>query len=323
MKDYLHRYLKNECNDQDLDSVVDLMLSPEKKEELDRLMKKHWNEKSDEGSVPDLTNGLYRIHYLMNKSEKNVPKRVTLFQYFTRVAAILILPLTIAFGYQLFNSQSNIKKSLQTITTPLASHTSFDLPDGSKVWLNAGSTITFPTSFSSEERVVKLIGQAYFDVKKDKIPFSVKTEKFDIKVLGTAFDVLAYSGEEALVTLERGKVSLETSSGNGAVLIPGEQAVIKKESGQIEQRKVETSKYVAWKDNRLIFNNESFESVCLKLQRWFNLEIRIENESIKNIPVNGIIEYESIGEVMQLLEICAPVKCTYNKNERKIVIKQR
>lgn len=323
MKDYLHRYLKNECNDHDFDSVVELMLSPEKKEELDGLMQKHWSETSNEDSGSDFTNVLYRIHYLINQTEKSEPKRVTIYQYFSRVAAILLLPLIIAFGYQLFNNRSNKNGSYQTITTPLASHTSFDLPDGSKVWLNAGSTITFPASFNSKQRLVKLTGQAYFDVKKDKIPFCVETEKFNIKVLGTAFDVLAYRGEEALVTLERGKVSLETTSGNGAVLIPGEQAVIEIEGGQIQQRKVETSKFVTWKDNRLVFTDESFESVCIKLHRWFNVEISIEDESIKKIPVNGVIEYESISEVMQLLEICAPVKCTYNKNERKIVIKQR
>jgi len=322
MKDYLHRYLKNECNDQDLDSVVEFMLSHEKKEELDGLMQKHWNEISNEDSGPGFTNVLYRIHYLINQTEKSEPKRVTIYQYFSRVAAILLLPLIIALGYQLFNNGSK-NGSTQTITTPLASHTSFDLPDGSKVWLNAGSTITFPASFNSKQRLVKLTGQAYFDVKKDEIPFCVETEKFNIKVLGTAFDVLAYQGEEALVTLERGKVSLETSSGNGAVLIPGEQAVIEIGSGQIEQRKVETSKFVAWRDNRLIFTDESFESVCFKLHRWFNVEISIHGESIKKIPVNGIIEYESISEVMQLLEICAPVKCTYNKNERKIIIKQK
>lgn len=322
MKDYLHRYLKNECNDQDLDSVVELMLSPEKKEELDGLMQKHWNETSKEDPGPEFTNVLYRIHYLINQTEKSEPQRVTIYQYFSRVAAILLLPLIIALGYQLFNKGSKTG-SYQTITTPLASHTSFDLPDGSKVWLNAGSSISFPASFNSQQRLVKLTGQAYFDVKKDKIPFCVETVKFNIKVLGTAFDVLAYQGEEALVTLERGKVSLETSSGNGAILIPGEQAVIEIKSGQIEQRKVETSKFVAWKDNRLIFTDESFESVCLKLHRWFNVEINIDDESIKKIPVNGMIEYESISEVMQLLEICAPVKCTYNKNERRIVIKHK
>ena len=322
MKDYLHRYLKNECSDQDIEPVVELMLSQNKNEERDELMKKHWDENSDKGTIPDLSKVLYRIHYLINKSESQGSKRVTYFQYFSRVAAILLLPLIIALGYQLVNNHANNAR-IQTISTPLASHTSFDLPDGSKVWLNAGSTITFPESFNQKQRSVKLSGQAYFDVKKDKIPFCVETDQLTVKVLGTSFDILAYPGEEALVTLERGKVSLETLHGKEAVLAPGQQAVIEKGGERIEQRKVETSKFVSWKENRLIFTDESFESVCLKLHRWFNVEIRIDDESIKKILVNGVIEYESIGEVMQLLEICAPVNCTYDKNERKIVIKHK
>ncbi|MCL4482520.1 MAG: FecR domain-containing protein [Bacteroidetes bacterium] len=322
MNDFLSRYLKNECSEKDFDSVVNLMLSQEKKGELEQLMRKHWAETPNEGPIPDFTNVLYRIHYLINKSEKEERKRVTFFQYFSRVAALFLLPLMIALGYQLVNNQPKNTRT-QTVSTPLASHTSFNLPDGSKVWLNAGSTITFPELFDQKQRSVKLIGQAYFDVKKDKVPFCVETNQFTVKVLGTSFDVLAYPGEEASVTLERGKVSLETSSGNEAVLNPGQQAVIENGSGRIEQRDVDTGQFVAWKNNRLIFVEEPLEKVAIRLKRWFNVDITIEGESIKKIPVNGIIEYESIGEVMQLLEICAPVKCSYNKKERKIILKQR
>lgn len=322
MNEFLNRYLKNECNEGDLESAVSLMLSPEKKSELEQQMRKHWAETPNEGQIPDFDNVLYRIHYLINKSEKEERKSVTFFHYFSRVAAILLLPLIIALGYQLINNRAKDGR-LQTVSTPLASHTSFDLPDGSRVWLNAGSTITFPESFDQKQRSVKLIGQAYFDVKKNKIPFCVETDQFTVKVLGTSFDVLAYPGEEASVTLERGKVSLETLSGNEAVLNPGQQAVIEKESGRIEQRNVDTGQFVGWKNNRLIFVEEPLEKVAIRLKRWFNVDITIEDEAIKKIPVNGTIEYESIGEVMQLLEICAPVKCSYNKNERKIILKQR
>ena len=226
----------------------------------------------------------------------------------------------IALGYQLVNNQPKNART-QTVSTPLASHTSFNLPDGSKVWLNAGSTITFPESFNPKQRSVKLSGQAYFDVKKDKIPFNVETNKFTVKVLGTSFDVLAYPGEEALVTLERGKVSLETTQGNEAVLTPGHQAVIEEKNGQIEQRSVNAAQFVAWKNNRLIFVDEPLGKVAIRLKRWFNVDISIEGETIKKIPVNGTIEYESISEVMQLLEICAPVKCSYDKTERRIILK--
>ena len=320
MNDFLSRYLKNECSERDFDSVVSLMLSPEKKGELEHRMRKHWAETPNEGPIPDFANVLYRIHYLINKSEKEERKRVTFFQYFSRVAAILLLPLMIALGYQLVNNQPKNART-QTVSTPLASHTSFNLPDGSKVWLNAGSTITFPESFNPKQRSVKLSGQAYFDVKKDKIPFNVETNKFTVKVLGTSFDVLAYPGEEALVTLERGKVSLETTQGNEAVLTPGHQAVIEEKNGQIEQRSVNAAQFVAWKNNRLIFVDEPLGKVAIRLKRWFNVDISIEGETIKKIPVNGTIEYESISEVMQLLEICAPVKCSYDKTERRIILK--
>jgi ferric-dicitrate binding protein FerR (iron transport regulator) len=322
MNDFLNRYLKNECNERDLDSAVSLILSPEKKSELEQQMRKHWVETPNEGVIPEFDNVLYRIHYLINKSEKEKHKRVMFFQYFSRVAAILLFPLIIALGYQLVNNRAKDSR-IQTVSTPLASRTSFNLSDGSKVWLNAGSSITFADSFDQKQRSVKLIGQAYFDIKKDKIPFFVETDQFTVKVLGTSFDVLAYPGEEALVTLERGKVSLETLSGNEAVLNPGQQAVIEKECGHIEQREVDTRQFVAWKSNRLIFVDEPLEKVAFRLKRWFNVDITIEDESLKKIPVNGTIEYESITEVMQLLEICAPIKCSYNKNERIIILKHR
>lgn len=322
MNDFLSRYLKNECNESDFDSAVSLMLSPEKKGELEQQMKKHWAETSNEGSIPDFANALYRIHYLINQSEKEERKRGTFFQYISRVAAILLLPLIIALGYQLVNNRTKVGR-LQTVSTPLASRTSFDLPDGSRVWLNAGSTISFDEPFNPKKRSVKLSGQAYFDVKKDKIPFFIETDQFTVKVLGTSFDVLAYPGEGALVTLEQGIVSLKTLSGNEAVLNPGQQAVIGNEGGQIEQREVDTGQFVAWKNNRLIFVDEPLVKVAFRLKRWFNVDIIIEDESIKKIPVNGTIEYESITEVMQLLEISAPVKCSFNKNERRIILKHR
>ena len=322
MNEFLNRYLKNECNESDFDSAVSLMLSPENKSELEQQMQKHWTETPNEGRIPDFANVLYHIHYLINKSEKSERKKVTLFQYFSRVAAVLLLPLIIALGYQLVNNRDKDTRT-QTVSTPLASHTSFDLPDGSKVWLNAGSTITFPESFNTKQRSVKLSGQAYFDVKKNTIPFYVETDQFTVKVMGTSFDVLAYPDEEALVTLEHGKVSLETQQGYEAVLAPGQQAVIAIDGGQIEQRGVDTKQFVAWKDNRLILHEEPLEKVAIRLKRWFNVDIIIEDETIKKIPVTGTIEYENIGEVMHLLEISAPVKCSYNKNERKIILKQR
>ena len=211
----------------------------------------------------------------------------------------------------------------QTVSTPLASRTSFTLPDGSQVWLNAGSTISFPNRFGKKSRVVRLTGQAYFDVKKETIPFSVETKNFSVKVLGTAFDVFAYPGENAEVTLERGKVQIETTTNVTTDLNPGQQATINKSDGQIEKRSIDSKAFVAWKDNRLTFENEPLEKVVLCLERWFNVTINIEDASIRNLKVNGTIEYESINEVLDLLQITAPINCTYDKDKQIFKIKAK
>ena len=247
-------------------------------------------------------------------------KKLRLIRYFSRVAAILILPVTIALGYMIIHNFS-VENLVQTISSPLASRTSFDLPDGSKVWLNSGSTLSFPTHFTGRERIVKLNGQAYFDVKKDKIPFHVKTENFTVNVLGTAFDISAYQGEKASVTLVRGKVAIETPKGCETVLKPREQAFVKK--GSIQKRNVNPDLYISWKDNLLVFVDEPLEEVVSKLERWYNLDISIEDESIKKINVTGTFEYESISEILQLIEITNSIKYSYDKDKRTIILKHK
>jgi len=314
MSDFFNRFLKNDCSEGDLKSVIELFHVPEKKQLLDEEMHLHWENTSNEENCSDFDNTLYRIHYTISQHENENPPKVSIFTYLTRIAAVLFIPLSLALGYQ-FMAKSSKDAILQTISTPLASRTSFELPDGSKVWLNAGSTISFPTKFSGESREVKLCGQAYFDVVKNHTPFLVATNKFSIKVLGTAFDVSAYPDEDALVTLERGKVSIGTVAKNGISLDPGQQAIINKSDGTIEKHDVDSRVFVAWKENRLTFVDEPLEKVVACLERWYNLDIKIEDESIRKLKVNGIIEYETINEVLALLEITAPIRYSYDKDK--------
>ena len=322
MNDSFNRYLNNEYNGSDLESAIDLMVSAEKGNILERQMHEHWRKTTGEGGLPDLTNTLYRIHYRISKKENAPTKNKRVLNYFSRVAAILIIPLTIAFGYLLQNNLSE-ENPLQTISSPLAARTAFDLPDGSKIWLNAGSSISFPLRFTGKRRQVKLIGQAYFDVKKDRKPFVVEANGLTIEVLGTAFDVSAYHHEKASVTLVNGKVSIGTKSGNKTVLDPGQQAVIDDQSGKIRKREVDTGLFVSWKDNILVFNNEPLDEVALKLERWYNLDISIEDESIRKINVTGTFRYESINEILQLMEITNSIQSDYNTTERKIILKRK
>lgn len=320
MNDFLNRYRNNAIGENELEKVVSTFLKEHDKG-LEEDMQQNWQETNNEGNIPALTGLLYKIHYRINKNETVVSGSQKFIRYFSRVAAILIFPVALALAYFVFQD-SSADEFMQTITAPLASRTSFELPDGSKVWLNAGSSISFPAKFSGKIRKVELVGQAYFDISHTNASFEVDAGNAIVKVMGTAFDVSAYSNEHVLVTLERGKVLVNSDKGNELVLTPGQQARIEA-NGKISKRVVISGDFVSWKDNILIFNHEPLEQVVTKLERWYNLDITIGDESIKNINVTGTFKYESISEILQLLEITEPIKYTYNKNERTLILKHK
>jgi ferric-dicitrate binding protein FerR (iron transport regulator) len=240
----------------------------------------------------------------------------------TRAAAILLFPLAIAFLLQL-QKNGNRPENIQTISTPLASKTTFQLPDGSTVWLNSGSSISFPDEFNGDCRLVKLEGEAFFDVKKGEKPFRVETSHFTVGVLGTAFNVMAYAGEVPAVTLERGKVTLETASKKQAALLPGQQAVVDTVKQSISLNNVEPNLFSSWVRNQLIIKNEPLGTVINKLERWYNIEIDLADQSLRDIQMTANIEFESIREVMELMELTLPVKYEYHKNTRKLVVSKK
>lgn len=314
MSDFFNRYLSNQSTEEEFAKILELFSSNAKEKQLQERMQADWETRVERKTVADLTPVLCEIHRQMNQSVKSYSLTRDVIRYFARIAAILIIPL--AFGlFYLWSSLSDAR-FVQTVTTPLASRTSLTLPDGSKVWLNAGSTISFSNRFGENSRVVSLIGQAYFDVKKGDVPFRVETKNFSVKVLGTSFDVFAYPDENAEVTLERGKVQLETSKNVIADLNPGQQAIINKSDGQIMKRDIDSKAFVSWKDSRLTFDEVPLEKVVLCLERWFNVNIDIEQASIRNLKVNGSIEYENIVEVLELLKITAPIDYSYDKDKQ-------
>ena len=321
MSDSLDNYIKNKCSEEDLASVIDMFVSPEKRNELEQKMLPHWESENGEDTNIDLQPTLYKIHYNLNTTEGRNRKGRAI-RFLTRIAAVLFIPMSIALGYQIYK-KTNAGRLTQTITTPLAARTSFELPDGSKVWLNSGSSVSFSSDFGQQARQVSLSGQAYFDVKKAHVPFEVKTSGFTVKVLGTAFDVLAYPNEESAVTLERGKVSISTIGGSDGELRPGQRAIINGASNQITTSEVNSQNFVSWKDDRLIFVDEPLYKVANCLERWYNLKIDIQDEAIKNLKINGTIEYESINEVIDLLSIAGRIDYTFDKDNRHLVLKAK
>jgi ferric-dicitrate binding protein FerR (iron transport regulator) len=322
MKTFFQKYLDNNATEEEFRLFLELFTDPSKRFLLEDYLKEDWEQMDRDVNVPELQGSLHKIHFEINKQEKLGPKPPRFLNYLTRAAAILLLPLAIAFLLQL-QKNNNRPADMQTISTPLASKTTFQLPDGSTVWLNSGSSISFPDEFIGDYRLVKLKGEAFFDVKKDKKPFRVETSHFAVGVLGTAFNVMAYAGEVPAVTLESGKITLETASKKQAALLPGQQAVIDTVKQSISLNNVEPNLFSSWVRNQLIIKNEPLGAVVNKLERWYNIEIDLTDQSLRDIQMTANIEFESIREVMELMELTLPVKYEYHKNTRKLVVSKK
>lgn len=187
---------------------------------------------------------------------------------------------------------SNVNKpnSYNTITTPYGGQYQVVLPDGTNVWLNSGSSLRFPLTFDHlNERKVELKGEAYFEVakqlkeekgKQERVPFIVMTDKQEVEVLGTHFNVNAYTDEPAIRTtlLEgRVKVSEPAKVKEGVLLKPGEQAVLK---DRLSVLKVNTEEVMSWKNGLFLFNDTDLKSVMRQASRWYNVDVVYDG----NIP---------------------------------------
>jgi transmembrane sensor len=274
-----------------------------------------------------------------------------------RIAAVLVIGLVLGILFILKSKNTAIVNNnllLTEISAPLGSKTKVVLPDGTKVWLNAGSTIRYNSSFNINNRNITLEGEAYFDVLKNtKIPFLVQTPDVTVKVLGTAFNVKAYPKEGSVeTTLERGALIVEQTKPDGdhiqTVLAPRQRATLVKQTGKmylsetetqvlkkekvhtldmakgmvLVSKEVETQIFTAWKDNRLVFRNETFESLAVKLERWYGVKIILADNEIKYYHFNGTIENETINDVLDIVRLTLPIDYTILHNNITITKKK-
>jgi len=240
--------------------------------------------------------------------------RISFLTYFQRIAAILILPLLIASAYYYFNSgqkhDPQTSVVYNTAETPLGMRSSLTLPDGTKVWLNAGSKLSYPVTFTDEFRAVRLTGEAYFEVKKDKKwPFVVNSGTMNIVVYGTTFNCNAYpENSEIQTVLVEGHITVMNESATVTKeLQPGELAVFEKNSQQVTQTKTDLQKYIAWKSGMLMFRDDRMDKVVEKLERWYNVEIEIKDKEISDYIYNATFVDESLDQVLKMLSLSAPI----------------
>jgi len=196
-----------------------------------------------------------------------------------------------------------------TLSTPMGGQYQLSLPDGSRVWLNSGSSIRFPTVFIGKERIIELKGEAFFDIRENKkMPFIVKTNmSMDIRVLGTQFNVMAYDDEKSInTTLLEGSVQLLKESGT-AFLEPGQAAILNKGTGKIKVAPADIEEAVAWKNGYFIFSNENIESIMRKVSRWYNVEVDYQGNLSNKDFVGTISRDKNISEILKMLELTGAI----------------
>ena len=207
-----------------------------------------------------------------------------------------------------------------TLSTPKGGQYQVTLPDGTKVWLNAATTLRYPSRFEGSERRVEVDGEAYFEVEKMKEkPFIVTTGNQHIKVLGTTFNIDAYAPNKGIkTTLLTGKVYIERGEDH-QILKPGQQAVVSP-NAKIDIEKVNVDDVVAWKEGYFMFNNEPLEDVMHRVGNWYNIDVEFASTSLKKEKIYGSISRsENLSQVLKILEKAGVAM--FDVNARTITVK--
>ena len=250
-----------------------------------------------------------------------------LYKQFTRIAAILIFTVILYTSYiQFFDQDKTITELAAqqiTITSQAGTITKLTLSDGSTVYLNSGSTISYPTIFEGHSRNVVLKGEGYFEVVKNKkVPMVVSTGNVNLKVYGTSFNVNACKTENSVkVTLVEGSIALTLPTGkiegkNEFFISPGQTVTYNEDSKNIVLQNEDTFFYTAWKDGVLIFRNNTFETVLKRLSYKFNVDIELKDKSLALISLDATFRDENINEILRLLSISTPFRFYYGTPQK-------
>lgn len=225
-----------------------------------------------------------------------------------------------------------------SITTPRRGQYQIKLPDGTKVWLNAASSISYSTVLIDGLvcRKVNLIGEAYFEVEKKhelkvvkgksitrRIPFIVSSNGQEVEVLGTHFNVNAYGDEASIkTTLLEGSVRVSKTNATASIILkPNQQSITAGNNNKLEVRNVNPAAVLSWKNGEFSFENETLESIMRQVSRWYDVKVEYEDESLKAEVFGGSISrFSDVSTVLKMLELTRHIHFIINEKERRIIV---
>ncbi|MBL4678007.1 MAG: FecR family protein [Mucilaginibacter sp.] len=219
--------------------------------------------------------------------------------------------------YQATATKDELPISYNTLETPKGRQYAVILPDGTKAWLNAASSLKYPTAFRGSERVVELTGEAWFSVKHDASqPFKVKTQNQTVEDIGTEFNINAYSDEAAVrTTLLEGSASVSIAQ-QSITLKPGQQTLLK--DNHLTPGPANTEQASAWRNGYFVFESESIQPIMRKIARWYNVEIVYQGEAPEDQFWGTVSRFDGVDKVLSKLELTKKVHFTIEG--RRIIV---
>lgn len=307
MEEIIIKYLSSEASREECAALEEWIEDPENNK-IFQEMRNIWQVARPAFSVEDIDveKVSLKLSERINR-KKNTAERLLL--YWQRIAAVLLIP-AILLGFLFQRKPESETVALQTVKAPSGSISEFELPDGTKVWLNGGSSLQYPVSFRDDTRTVRLEGEGYFEVESDKEhPFIVNTKALALTATGTAFNIEAYPADTfSAVTLMQGEVRVDYEGGRSVDMVPGTRSSYDSSTDALNFVRTDSYKWCSWKDGVMIFRNDPLEYVFRRLELSFNVDIVSTDPGILKSPYRATFEHESLDEILSLLEMSAPIR---------------
>jgi ferric-dicitrate binding protein FerR (iron transport regulator) len=307
----LINYITGNLSSEEAEAVRTWIKSSEDSRKEFYLLKNIYSLTAGNSELPELDAD---YHYLKRKifSNKSTTLIYLLKHTLKYAAVVAVTLLAVYFSNKIATQTPGEERAAQfhQITVPLGQISEFTFADGTRVWLNSGTTLRFPET-AGNSREIHLEGEAYFDVAKNESkPFIVHTGVHQAKVFGTSFNVRSYDDLE--VTLIEGSLGLTSPFQKEMdMLNPGEQFRISATGTNKVIRKVDTHPYEAWKEGKLIFRNKSLGEIADDLERWYNVKISFNDQKIKDIRFSGtILKYKPIDQILEAIKLTSPIRYT-------------
>ena len=247
---------------------------------------------------------------------------------FIKYAAIIFFLISFSFLSYYYITHESSKNEFCTISVPKGNKSEIVLPDGSKIWLNNNSKLTYPKNFNQSVRQVELIGEGYFEIQRNvKVPFIVKTSDISIKVLGTKFNISAYPNDKFIeTTLISGKVTVQSNENPEVIstLNPGESMTFDKLNNRAAIASVDTKFYTYWMKGEFVFKDERFETLAKRIERIYNVEITFDDPALKEKTYTGDFKVDdNIYSILEIFKRSTSVPIEYVTDRNKITIRRK